>query len=330
MTDIYFEFQYAKLYEQMENGVACQWTYQGPEGEVTHLFIKREVPQKVDGETYFDLITPYGYGGPRVISVAEGYTKEDLTKAFERSFTQYCAENQIVSEFVRFYPLSDNGKDFAEVYNATLNRHTLGTNLKDYDDPVQAEFSKSCRKTIRGVLKQGVTFQMTQSPENLDEFIRIYYLNMERKQAEEFYFFEKSYFEDILRFFQDHVLLAEVKYEGKTIAAGLYFLTNNVIHAHLSGTDTEYLPLSPAYILKYGTALWGKEHGCSVIHYGGGVSSSTEDPLYCFKKKFAKNTEFPFYLGKKIWHVEAYQKLCQAAGVEPSGDFFPAYRAKHK
>lgn len=330
MTDIYFDFQYAKLYEQIENGVACQWKYEGSEGEAEHIFIKREIPWPVHGEKYYDLITPYGYGGPRIVRLADGYCKQELVHAFEKSFAEYCRENRIVSEFVRFYPLCENAADFAEVYNSTLNRYTLGTNLRDYADPVQAEFSKSCRKSIRNVLKKGVTFRITQCPENLDEFVRIYYLNMERKQADEFYFFEKRYFDDILRHLKEKVLLAEVIYEDRTIAAGLYFLTNGVIHAHLSGTDTSYLALSPSYILKYGTAVWGKAHGCDFVHYGGGTSSSSEDPLFQFKKKFAANTEFPFYLGKRIWDEAVYLELCYLNDANLKSDYFPAYREKKK
>ena len=329
MTDIYFDLQYAKLYEQIENGVACQWKYEGSEGEAEHIFIKREIPWSVHGEKYYDLITPYGYGGPRIVRLADGYCKQDLVHAFEKNFAKYCRENRIVSEFVRFYPLCENAADFAEVYNSTLNRHTLGTNLRDYDDPVQAEFSKSCRKSIRNALKQGVSFRITQCPDDLDEFVRIYYMNMERKQADEFYFFEKRYFDDVLSSFKENVLLGEALYDNKTIAAGLFFLSNHVIHVHLSGTDTDFLHLSPAYVLRYGMVLWGKEHNCHLVHHGGGLSPSENDPLFLYKKRFAANTEFPFYLGKRIWDEAVYDELCCFAGADPDADFFPAYRSKH-
>ena len=68
----------------------------------------------------------------------------------------------------------------------------------------------------------------------------------------------------------------------KVIAAGFYILSDGVIHAHLSGTLKEYIHLSPAYIVKYATALWGKEHGFRLVHYGGGTSRDPENSLYLF------------------------------------------------
>ena len=328
MEDIYFSLNYGKLYEKIENGIACVWEYKGKEGYIKHMFIKRLIPQSVFGMKYYDLLTPYGYGGPHIIKIGEGYSKEDLLNAFQNSFQKYCEDENIVSEFIRFYPLSSNGIDFQNIYDSTLNRYTLGTNLKDFEDPIQIEFSKSCRKTIRQILKKGVTYRATKNPKDISKFIEIYYLNMERKNADSYYFFEKDYFDKIMKYFSKDILLAEALYCDKTIAAGLYFLSNNVIHAHLSGTDTEYLNLSPAYILKYGTVLWGKENRFDFIHYGGGTTCSKEDPLFAFKKKFSQSTELPFYIGKKIWNKNVYEILCKNINKDENNEFFPLYRIK--
>lgn len=326
MMDIYFDEKYGKLYERIENGECVTWTYSGSAGRISHMFIKREIPFLVDNIRYYDIITPYGYGGPYIVEIYEGHTATELLEGFSTAFGQYCQDEKIVSEFVRFYPLSNNGIDFKNIYDSKLNRYTLGTNLEAYDDPVQMEFSKSCRKTIRQVLSKGVTFRVERGEEHLANFIKIYYANMVRKEAADFYFFSETYFQELYHSFQDNILFAEAIYEDRIIAAGLYFLSNGVIHAHLSGTDTDYLSLSPAYILKYGTAVWGKENGYKCIHYGGGTSSSKEDPLYIFKKKFAANTEFPFYIGKKVWNQEVYDKLCALRGCRAENGYFPAYR----
>lgn len=328
MEDIYFDLKYAQLYEKIENGKACLWEYKGEEGHIKHLFIKRPVPYLVEGVQYYDLVTPYGYGGPHIVNISKNYTKEMLINAFKKMFKKYCEEERVVSEFVRFYPLSSNGVDFKSIYDSSINRYTLATNLKDYEDPIQMEFSKSCRKTIRQVMKKGITYRATRNPQDIEKFIDIYYLNMQRKNADNYYFFEKDYFNKIIEYFGEDILLAEAIYREKTVAVGLYFLSNNVIHAHLSGTDTDYLHLSPAYILKYGTAMWGKENQFEFIHYGGGTTSSKDDPLFVFKKKFSQNTEFPFYVGKKVWNKKVYDILCQKANITEQSDFFPLYRLK--
>ena len=66
-------------------------------------------------EKWYDFVTPYGYGGPLITEVEDG-AKEQLVKAFYEEFSRYCAEQKIVSEFVRFHPIAQNALDFIEVY----------------------------------------------------------------------------------------------------------------------------------------------------------------------------------------------------------------------
>ena len=295
--DFYFDENYGKLYERQDNGQLKVFEYEDENGKISNQFLLRKIPCENTEITYYDIITPYGYGGP-IVHYASN--KEALLDNYERHFSEYCKENNIVSEFVRFHPILRNYEDFKNIYNIKFMRKTLATSLK-WDNPIKEEFSKSCRKKIRRILKSGLRYEIELSPDSLSEFKRIYDLNMKRKHAKEFYFFDDKYYEDILMYFKDRVALAKVFLDDKLIACGLYFLSGKTIHAHLSGTDTDYLKYSPAYILKYGTVLWGKEHGYELIHYGGGLSNSENDSLYLFKRKFAKKTDFDFYVGERKW-----------------------------
>ncbi len=329
IADIYFDKNYGKLYEKIEKGKAKIFEYQDENGKISNQFIIKEIPINIDNNKYFDIVTPYGYGGPIIENCIEG-KKENLVKCYEKAFNNYCSENNVVSEFVRFHPIINNVKDFEKIYDTKLLRHTLGTNLDISNSPMEEEFSKSCRKTIRQVLKKGIDYRIIENVTDFSEFKRIYYLNMDRKNADSYYYFDDEYYENMNKYFHNNIIQVQAIYENKVVAEGLYFIYNKIIHAHLSGTDTEYLHLSPAYILKYGTAIWGKENGYKLIHYGGGTSNSLEDPLYLFKKKFAQNTEFDFYIGKKIWNKEIYNKLCRVKKVDENEEFFPAYRKEQK
>ena len=218
-----------------------------------------------------------------------------------------------------------NYEDFKEIYNPIYLRKTLITKLQE-NDVIQKQFGKSCRKNIRQALNKGITYKVTKSPENIGAFKEIYYSTMDRNHATDYYYFDDEYFNDILKYFKDNVILVEAIFEEKTIAAGLYFIYKDVIHIHLSGTLTEYLYLSPAYILRYAVTLWGIENGYKTIHHGGGRSNDENDTLYLFKKNFAKLYDVDFYIGKKIWNQEIYNKLCKIKGVSEKESFFPAYR----
>ena len=326
VQDIYFDPNYGKLYEKAENGKAVVWKYDGKEGKVSHQFIVREIPIKAENETWYDIVSPYGYGGPLICNVLEGYTRNELISAFEKAFGEYCFENKIVSEFVRFHPIIKNADAFVDMYTAKCIRHTLGTNLEAYDDPIASEFSKSCRKNIRRAINKGISWRITEKPDNIDSFKEIYFSTMDRNNASDYYYFDDEYFSNCLKYFKDNIIYVEAIFEEKTIAAGFYFVYNETIHIHLSGTLSEYLYLSPAYILRYAVTLWGKENGYKIVHHGGGTSNSEDNSLFLFKKQFAQNTEFEFCVGKKIWNKSMYEKLCEINGNNVQSDFFPAYR----
>lgn len=323
--DIYFDNNYGKLYEDIEKGTAEIFEFKSELGVIRNQFIKREIPIQIDNNKYFDIVTPYGYGGPIILKSASE-TKKELLQQYHKAFSTYCRENNIVSEFIRFHPIINNGKDFNVIYEVENIRKTLGTNIKDYDDPIQAEFSKSCRKTIRQVLNKGVKYRVIENPDNVESFKEVYYSTMDRNNAAEYYYFGDEYFEKCIHLFRENIILVEVTYEEQVIAAGLYFVYDNMIQAHLSGTLNEYLNMSPAYVIKYATTLWAKENGVEYIHYGGGTSNSSEDPLYKFKKKFSQNTEFDFCIAKKVWNKDIYNTLCKIRNVSVGVQYFPAYR----
>ena len=327
MKDIYFEKQYGLLYEEIEKGECEVYEFEHELGTVRHLFIKRKIPVPLNGRSYYDLVTPYGYGGP-IITAGEEKDKSELVRAFQSAFQLKCDEEGIVCEFVRFHPVLSNAQDFNRCYETEYKRKTTGTNLHDFEDPVKSEFSKSCRRNVRKALAAGVEYEITVNPKDLRGFKEIYHSTMKRNDADSIYYFDDEYFSKCQEYFGDHLILCEATYEGKIIGMGLSFAYGDLIHTHLSGTLEDYHHLSPAYILQYAITLWGKENGKTLIHDGGGRTGDAEDSLYLFKKQFGKNTEFDYYVGSKIWNQEVYGQLSRLVGRESSTNFFPAYWEK--
>lgn len=321
--DIYFEPDYAELYETEENR-AVEYRFECEYGFITNLFLKRQIDIKLPDEVqYYDLVTPYGYGGPVIHWTND---KEKLIQAYMDDFGRYTEKEHIIAEFVRFHPILGNGVDFKEVYKSIFDRKTVGTNLT-YDDVVAKEFSKHKRKDIRKALKNPeIRYEVTENPSTLQDFLKIYYSTMDRDKADDYYYFKPDYFQTMLEKFREHITAGRVFLGDQLIAMGVYFRYGKYLHAHLSGTLSEYLDYSPANILKYALAVYGHENGYEVIHYGGGTSRSPENGVYKFKKEFGKNTEFDFYIAKKVWNEEIYKQICSTVGADVNSDFFPAYR----
>ena len=326
VEDIYFSEKYGRLYEKVEKGKLTVFEHKTDHGSVRSMFIKRQIPLKINSTTYYDLITPYGYGGPMVKSYSNDANKEGLVMDYYQAFKAYCQENRIVSEFIRFHPIFENHKDFAKIYEVKFNRKTIGTNLQTEDGPFLYDFKKECRRKIRKSLGQGVSFEIIERPENLDVFKELYYQTMTRNAALDYYYFNHAYFETIIDDFKNEFILVNVFFDGKTIASKLCFISGKLIHCHLSGILSDYFGYSPGYILEYATALWGRENQYDYIHHGGGRSNDPADKLLQFKKNFGRHTEFSFYRGEKIWNPEIYKILCGLKGSCQGNDFFPNYR----
>lgn len=323
--DIYFEPDYARLYET-EDSKAVEYRFECAYGVVTNLFLKREIHIPLpDGVQYYDITTPYGYGGPIIHSTTD---RDKLIAAYMEDFRKYTQRERIVSEFIRFHPILRNGQDFEEAYNAIYDRKTVGTNLT-YADVVGAEFSKHKRKDIRKLLRNpDIRYEVDENPASLDDFIEVYYSTMDRDGAGKYYYFKPEYFQMLLEKLNGHVITGKVYLRDRVIAMGVYFRYGKYLHAHLSGTLLKYLDYSPANLLKYALATYGQEKGYELIHYGGGTSASEENGLYKFKREFGKNTVFDFYVAKKVWNAPVYRQLVESVNADVNSDFFPAYRSR--
>ena len=326
-SDIYFVPEYGELYEEIEHGKLVEFKFENELGVVTNLFIKRTINTLYNSTQYFDIVTPYGYGGPIIRDCNIDSNKTKLVRAYEKAFSKYCEEEKIVSEFIRFHPLLKNYEDFKNIYNVLYLRKTVGTNLKASDDPFQSEFSKKARQITRRAMRDGVEYEIIEKPVNFESFNELYNGTMERNKADNYYYFGQSYFNEMVEKIPSNIILVRVTFEGKILGEELYLSHGKFLHSHLVGTLKEYLNLSPAYVLKYAITQWGKENGYEMIHHGGGLSNEEDDSLLSFKKRFCKDTEFDFYIGKKVWNPEVYDFLVEETKTSQS-DYFPKYRAK--
>ncbi len=326
ILDIYFSREYGKMCEYMEGGINDVFVLHTKYGTIQNQFIKREVPYVVSGEKYYDIMTPYGYGGPIIL---EATNREILVRQYEEQFSRYCAEHRIVCEFIRYHPIFRNYEDFGFVYENEYSRHTVGTNLTDYDDPFQSEFSKSARKEVRRAEKAGLTCSLHLHPERLDVFRKLYEETMDRNHADIKYYFPDEYYNNLTNQLRGSVLEIQAEFKGETIASELYFIKGDIMHAHLLGSSNRLIEIGGGAILEASAVKWGKKNGYRYIHHGGGRSPAEDDALYLYKKKFGKNTLFDFYVGKKIWNHDVYNQLVKCRkeeGKTEDPSFFPAYR----
>ena len=114
--DIFYYPEYAKLFELHGDGEAFLFVYyQSPKDIVIYPFLKRSLRQtpgfKNININLFDITSPYGYGG--YLRNSESVNMEQFFDCFH----QYCLNNNIISEFIRFHPILENAKYAPKLVN---------------------------------------------------------------------------------------------------------------------------------------------------------------------------------------------------------------------
>lgn len=299
--DIYYTRNYCRLGQKMSGGAAELFVYEEDDGFVIYPYIKRIVPGTDSQTRYYDIETPYGYGGPVASAGAQS-----LARNFEKAFLEYCAKENIIAEFIRFHPLLKNEGIFVNGIDVLHNRITVWLDLSKGLEAVWTDdISTKNRNVIRKCEKNGLIVEQSR---DYAEFACIYNQTMRRVDAGEFYFFPDSYYEEIKN--DSDYILMRVRMGGETLACAIFMKCGDYFHYHLSGSRSEFLKLSPNNILLWEAVKYAEGAGCKAMHFGGGLTDSKEDSLFRFKSRFSSECA-DFYIGKRVHNREIYDALIQ-------------------
>lgn len=295
--DIYFTSQYCKMNKLSDKAEPQIYIYEEEGNFAIYPFIKR--PIFFGGKIYYDIETPYGYGGP--IVKAEDNT---FINNFEMEFLEHCQKENIIAEFIRFHPLLKNEHVFRNSIEILHNRFTVWVDLeKDINEIWMQDISVKNRSTIRKCKKNKLEVEVSN---DYNEFSKIYNETMDKVGAKDFYYFSEQYYKTM----QDDVdyILLQTKMDGKILASAIFMKFKDYFHYHLSGSRRESLKYAPNNILLWEAIKYARNCGCKKMHFGGGLTDSTDDTLFRFKKSFSSEIA-DFYIGKRIHNQEVYWKL---------------------
>jgi serine/alanine adding enzyme len=315
--DVYWLPGYARFWEACGDGEALLALLEADGERVAMVCLRRPVPDT----DWWDLATPYGYGGHLASPGAAA-----LIPAFWQQCAQWAAEGGAVSAFTRFHPLLGNHATAPDP--SVFRAPTVFLDLTA--GPVAAGFKAEVRNRMRRAERAGLTVRLTEAPREIGAFLGLYHQTMARRQAAEYYHFADAAFAGLLGDLSDHLLLAEVVApDGQVAAAALFLYNDEYLHYHLGGSDPAWLRLAPNNLLFGAAARWGQERGVKRMHLGGGVRPG--DSLLRFKAGFSP-LRAEFHVGHHIINPAAYREctarhLERLGGRPPAPGWFPAYRA---
>lgn len=322
-ADIYFLEKYGQLYEEPNDSTLEVFTHRSRFGNVRNMFIKRKIPVQVDNLSYFDILTPYGYGGPVASNVVD--LKSLVSEYFEH-FSEYCQKNSIVSEFVRFHFFENS--NIKDLFQGSVER--IGPHIiRDLSLPQYTDMSRSIKAGARKGLESGIEVVIDETGEHLDDFLKIYLSTMDHNDATGFYYFKRDFFERLNTSLIGKFVYIHAFIDGNMIASGLNLYGPEYAYAFLGGTHSEFYHHQPSMLIELKSIEYFKNLGLSYYVLGGGYTN--DDGIYRFKRKFARNGVYDYYVGNVIHNDFVYKKLVDSRKTEPGFDpntkFFPAYRS---
>lgn len=325
--EVFTHPQYAILFSR-----ACDVTYcvmmECPTGLILLPIIVR--PLYVEGwagedNPYYDVITPYGFGGP--------YVKGDCDMVvFWEKFDQWARNNRVVSAFFRFSSFITDVKTFTgsiEVAGRNVIR-----SLTEGKEQIWQDYSPKVRCNVRRAEREGVYVEIDQTGARLADFIRIYYGTMQRRKALQQYYFTEEFFQTIIKNLAGQFVFFHAIHCRKVISTELVLVSEKHLYAFLGGTDKDAFGMHPNELIKHTVVAWGIDQGKKAYVLGGGYDGN--DGILRYKKEFAPKGVVPFEIGKRIYDEDVYQYLCQKRkqyeaendqAWDDNTSYFPLYRA---
>lgn len=320
--DVFYLNEYVNAFmrEDESNGIPILLYYENGDDRAINVVFKRDVSKdhhfvgKLEKDMYFDLITPYGYGG--FLGEISDYG------SLNNAYSQYCMDNNYICEFVRFELFSDYYYHYSG--ETETRTHNVIRNLDDPLDVIWMDFKQKVRKNVKRANTYGLEIIVDESGTYMEDFLRIYYGTMQRSDAEEQFYFKKTFFEELMS--MENAVMFHVRFEEKIISTELVIYGAENCYSYLGGTDSEYFHTRANDFLKYEIIKWAKEKRLKNFVLGGGYGS--DDGIFHYKMNLAPHGIKDFYIGRKIFDKGAYQKLCnlrENAGLNDA--FFPKYRS---
>lgn len=322
--DIYFKEEYANLYKEIEKGEVENFCFESELGKVVFIYIKREII--LDNTKYYDIITPYGYGGP-LIQNCTYENRDKLISLFWEKFLEYAFLNKIICSFVRFHPIEKNYEYCRNIMVLERISSTVCINLKS-EEQIWNDISSKCRNIIRKSIKNNILVQEDENLKLINDFQKLYYDTMKKNKADEYYFFKKEFFKKLKSLEKKEITHFYALHGDKIVSSILVLMGDEYLHYYLSANSQEDYLLNANSLLLYEIAKFGLKNGYKYFHLGGGYGGD-DSSLFKFKSSFHKNHTLSFYIGKKIFNQQIYNRLCQKMGINDKNiNYFPAYRYK--
>lgn len=315
------DYSAAFMQENTKNGEPLLLYYEEGNDRGIEVVFKRDIAfdenliEKIEKGRYFDLITPYGYGGFR------GNISD--WDRLNQTYQDYCNANHYICEFIRFDLFSDYHLHYGG--DVETRTHNVVRSLECSLDDIWMDFKQKVRKNVKKANRYNLSCIVENTEEHIDDFLRIYYSTMDRTDADSEYYFSKKFYRS-LNVMKNNIAYFYAVYDNKIVSTELVIYGSENCYSYLGGTDRAYFDVRPNDFLKYEIIKWAKRKGLKKFVLGGGYGS--DDGIFQYKSALSPKGIVDFYIGRKIFNDDEYKKILNLRNpYELNDNFFPIYRS---
>ncbi len=300
--DIYYLPDYINLYtNKFNDGLIFYYTEDEKKWFIPFLKKKIKINNKVFNE-YYDLETPYGYGGP----VSNSKDKKFLTKA-TNSFLMWCKSEKVTNLIIKFHPILKNEVFFMDK-DFILDRETLEIDLSNKTSSYEKLFHSMVKRNLNRSTREKVIIKTENSQNIISKIKEIYIQKMKSLKAQEFYFFDDDYFYKLMNIVMKNGWCITAYADTDLLGFAIFLNYNKKSTYHLSATRvTRKYPGVTNSLINKAFEL-AKLENFDSINLGGGRTNSKDDGLFKFKLRMS-NKKNDFFIYKKVLNEKAYETI---------------------
>ena len=268
------------------------------------------------------------YNGP----VVAGITGEEhgLLSAYRAAVDGYCAEHNVVTEFVRIHPMSSIAAVLAKIVPLIPASDMVYVDLRSGYDAARSNYSNKRRQEMNRAARCGARIEIVRpDPEAVLRCSRLYNDTMRRKAAKSIRVFDADYFVTLFDWLSEETLLVEAFMKDALASSTVFLLDHKNIWALYTGTVYELRDSDANLYMTDRMIAWAAERGYEYFLLGGGLEP--DDGMYTYKTRFSKLMSPVRHL-RKVHQPELLQILLQAKseydrnqGRSTRLDYFPSY-----
>lgn len=274
-------------------------------GSIIFPFLIREIAKEPYGLglNYKDIISPYGYGGRYILSF--GSSKEKLLECFDENFKTFLLSENIISEVIKFHLFEDELLPYSE--NVEIVNNNIVINLNQSFDQFLLNAEHKVRKNVKKAKRSNLYVINDESGLHINSFKDIYYSTMERRNANNNYYFDDLFFSRLIEEMKGCYQFFHVMLDDKIISSELCLISEKYIYSFLGGTIDEFFELRPNDLLKIEIVNWGILNKKQAFVLGGGYL--IDDGIFKYKKAFAPDGVYDFKIGTSIIDQNKYNEV---------------------